>query len=450
MERGLGRCVLELDRTENVEKYRDTVLWGCTHNLSFDTQCEGTRAWYLYELIKRFPYAEEFVSAVINRFDGCKSDGRWEFAHYCDLLALFAADGNADALNALRKKYAVLYDVLLNRKRLPANGIFAAQDDFEYLCIALADCSDNSLAAYLKIANDIGTLYQSNNLYSGGDFVWLRECCVQNYGKLRVQNVLESAAEKFPAVRKYIDETTWCNAEYEVRSERRNIQTPHTADEFYTALSGGETSLNDIIRFARKCGAEEVLKLAQMYVDESDVSKKIAMLNVFSHRADGFPLSPEYLIIDAKSDDEDLSNAAFEALEKTHHNTVREFALELAHDDSRKAEAISLLSANYRKSDRKLLTDLVKSLIIDYNDESGWHGAFMSVQDIFKQSGARDLPKDLLLYIYENTLCSSCREYVLLEMGRRRMVTEELLNECLYDSNYNIRNYAAKRLKLIK
>ncbi len=54
MMRGLGRCVLELDHTEDVEKYREIVMWGCTHNLSYDTQCEGTRAWYLRELIRMY------------------------------------------------------------------------------------------------------------------------------------------------------------------------------------------------------------------------------------------------------------------------------------------------------------------------------------------------------------------------------------------------------------
>ena len=39
MMRGLGRCVLELESTEDTEWYREVVLWGCTHDLSYDTQC---------------------------------------------------------------------------------------------------------------------------------------------------------------------------------------------------------------------------------------------------------------------------------------------------------------------------------------------------------------------------------------------------------------------------
>lgn len=43
MLRGLGKCAIELEENENIEQYRDIVLWGCLHNLSYDTQCEGTR-----------------------------------------------------------------------------------------------------------------------------------------------------------------------------------------------------------------------------------------------------------------------------------------------------------------------------------------------------------------------------------------------------------------------
>lgn len=85
-----------------------------------------------------------------------------------------------------------------------------------------------------------------------------------------------------------------------------------------------------------------------------------------------------------------------------------------------------------------------------YADESSWHGSFLDVRRIFEKSGQKDVPRELLPYLYENTLCSCCRESVLMEMGRRRMVTNELLRECIYDSNEEIRRYAAKRLKLGK
>ncbi|MDE6925493.1 MAG: hypothetical protein K2P59_09595 [Acetatifactor sp.] len=105
MMRGLGRCILELDQMEDVEKYREIVLWGCTHDLSYDTQCEGTRAWYMRELIRRFPDEKPFVDTVIRKLSQYRSKGGWEFSHYCELLSRFAWEGNRPAFSALWKKY---------------------------------------------------------------------------------------------------------------------------------------------------------------------------------------------------------------------------------------------------------------------------------------------------------------------------------------------------------
>lgn len=93
-----------------------------------------------------------------------------------------------------------------------------------------------------------------------------------------------------------------------------------------------------------------------------------------------------------------------------------------------------------------MLVALTESIPISY-DEGEWHGAFSSVMDNFEDRSIKNSPKELLLYMYENTLCSFCRCVVVKEMGRRRMLTDELLQECLYDSNNEIREYAKRRLE---
>ena len=52
--------------------------------------------------------------------------------------------------------------------------------------------------------------------------------------------------------------------------------------------------------------------------------------------------------------------------------------------------------------------------------------------------------------MYQYTLCSFCREYVVKEMGRRRMLTRELLEEMQYDCNDDIREYADKKLSRMR
>ena len=41
MQCGLGRCIQELQTTREPEKYKDAVLWACTHESAYDAQCEG-------------------------------------------------------------------------------------------------------------------------------------------------------------------------------------------------------------------------------------------------------------------------------------------------------------------------------------------------------------------------------------------------------------------------
>ena len=56
-------------------------------------------------------------------------------------------------------------------------------------------------------------------------------------------------------------------------------------------------------------------------------------------------------------------------------------------------------------------------------------------------------PKEILYHMYEHCQCACCREYIVRELSGRRMLTEELLQECLYDSNSDIREFAEKKWK---
>ena len=172
MKRGLGRCVQELDHAENPEKYREIVLWGCMHDLSFDTQCEGTRAWYLRELIRRFHDEKPFVDAVIRKLSGYK---------------------------------------ILKKKKRRKNGTFPERDDFEALCIELVDAAEHPLDSYMKIAEDIGALLSENSLPDAVSFSWLFTHCEQTYGKTRVHKTLAGKAKHSPAVDRYFHEMSAWN-----------------------------------------------------------------------------------------------------------------------------------------------------------------------------------------------------------------------------------------------
>ena len=110
--RGLGRCVIELSNSDDIENYRDIVLWGCLNNLSYDTQCEGTRSEYMYVLQSKFE-DDFFEIRIIEKFmEGTKNS--WLFEHYANMLYLFALDGSKKSHQALYFKYDEIFNKIIN------------------------------------------------------------------------------------------------------------------------------------------------------------------------------------------------------------------------------------------------------------------------------------------------------------------------------------------------
>lgn len=441
MKRGLGRCIQELEHTDQVERYRDLVMWGCTHDLAYDAQCEGNRAWYLYELIKRFPDREPFLDAVIRKFSGNCSDGGWLFDHYCGILGYFLQDGEKKAYAALWEKYGELYQILTKKRKRKKNGTCPERDDFEKLCMELIDWAEDPLKIYTKVAEDIGNLFLNGSIFDAWSFQWLFEHCQYHYGKTNVKKILGSRPDSVAGV--YLEHMLAWERKC---AERRSGGScdPKDTEEFLRIYEERTKPVPWIGRALERTGNREAAcVLAKRYVAEQDRAERIRLLQIFTGRCH-FPLSPEPLLKDARSEDPDLQNTALLALEHVRHEKVRQFVLELAEED-RIPEAVSILAYNYRPEDKETFVRLVKSIEITYED-GRWHGAFSSVLDLLRSKGLRNSPKELLPYMYEHTLCSFCREYIVREMGRRHMLTEEILEECLWDSNDGIRHYAGQCL----
>lgn len=417
--RGRGSCATAVKA--NPEKYRDLVLWACTHELSFDSQCEGSRAWLVHQLAVCYPDCTPFVEAAAKELEKYRSNGSWKFAHLCDLLALFAADGNERAKFALEQKYCELYDCLADGKQRHKNGLFPERDDFESLCITLA----TSRKHILKIAADMGRLYQSGHGCDGSDFDGFYDCFVKD----RLP-VLEKAANTSEDIACYLK----AKREWQQRWE----ELEKTPVEYSKAGIGFSRWL------ARKVDRETVLRYADRYTAQADLAERAKALEVFCRCP--YPGDPLPIIEDVRADCEELSAAAWAALENIRHPAVREFAL--AKINARQidaADVVSILVKNYEPADSDLLEKLVRAVPVDWEENSGWHWVQTEVLNMADDGLKAPLP--LIRHIYESTYCSCCREEALRQMGKRRMLTDEMLQECLYDSRKDIRDYAARCLK---
>lgn len=93
------------------------------------------------------------------------------------------------------------------------------------------------------------------------------------------------------------------------------------------------------------------------------------------------------------------------------------------------------------------LVKKLDGLVIDRDDESGWHGVVIDLLNAF-DSGA-DIPKSALEFVYDNSLCSCCRYEAVKALNARGWLPDDIIRECEFDSNEDVRKFV-KTIKEVK
>lgn len=410
MQKGLGRCVLAC--RNDPERYRYAVLWGCAHSLAYDPQCEGTRAWLLYQLICCYTDRTPFVDVLMHTLQSRRTHG-WLLLQTEELLLLMANDGDETAKAALWNKYGEMLSRLRARRKPDL------LDDYVFLSITLCGKTKNAL----RIAADMGRLLREQPAYDAedfGQFLWhvsanrqttaLRQFAKTNADATFFLRVYDAAAEQ--AARPLSEEQQTRVSGYHIA---------HDADE-------------DAFRLH-----------AEQYQKEPDPGKRAKLLNAFKWDRP-FPLDPEPILQDAQSENAQLRVCAWDALSLLRHPKVRAFAL--SHADETPSDLVPVLITNYTKDDRPLLEQLFTTIPDNAEGADTIHAIGMYIDR--RRDPKFPVPAWILLRLYETDPCSFCREAIVRALGRRRLLTDELLEELTYDANDQIRAYAEKKKTLRK
>lgn len=280
--------------------------------------------------------------------------------------------------------------VLLDEYDPDQNRLFSERDNFQSLCITLVSlCFDDRRRRekiYRKIVRDLCILGEENPLLTAEYFDWFQSVSERSLGKKTMHELLYRAdAEDYVKTYARMLEEYQSARNSGWKNSRR--EEPQTAEELYQLLKAGkrpgrEWALLLACGWMRRNKEQEVVRLAAYYKEEKDWDIRCQILR--------------------------------------------------------------MLAKNYEVCDQEILTNAVKQIPITYWN-AGWHGVFGDVRDMFSEPG-KGKPNELLLYMYRNTLCSFCRERIVKQMGRRRMLTCELLKEMQYDCNEEIRKYARRKL----
>ena len=421
MRRGLGRCVMAV--RQKPEKYRDIVLWACKRNLAYDAQIEGTRSWYVYIMANTYPDREIFIRTVAEALRKYRPKAGWDLLYFSELLMFFASDGWDFARKTVEDKYQEFLAAMFALKRRPRR-VFHELTDLEELGLVLAE----DRTAFLRIAKDFGRLYREKSYMTDGEFPWF---FAEKGGQYR--KTLEHAAQKDEDIACFLQRES---ADIAAREERWAQQKASYPD----GLTGVRLS-----RWLRNhADTETVEQYAAAYREQTQPELRAQALETFSWCP--YPDAPLPIIEDTQSDHEALQSAAWRALENLRNPVVRKFALENVDKGIRTPENFALLVTNYLSDDAKLLETLLWEFVAT-RDWDAVHAAGMDVYRVFEKDSGIPRPKHLLPILYEYNPCSFCRESALRFMSGHRMLTKEILEECQFDSSYEIRRFAEKRLK---
>lgn len=434
---GHGRCFSLME--ENKKEFREILKYGCLNNLAFDLQCEGSRGLFLYNLAILYndyeyflePAIEKFLSPHINEDDEI-------FNQLCDFIELFASDyGDKTAEPVLEIKYGELYDLIMTLKwSAKANRILK---NYEYIAIVIIQDCDFERA--VRIMQDMGAFFirrrRADNNSLRWNFEWFWHCLKEKYGEDFVLESLKIRSKNSKTIRKFA----------EIMSHNEKISgyasESLSADEFIALAKNGDIVRRNV-RSMSHSDDEDKIRLAKTAISESDLTIKANLLKAFTISRSKFPLEPELLIDYTRSQNAKLRETALDALTFLNADCIHEFALELLNLQY-SPDAFELLINNYRNIDKKLLIELLCKIEIDKNSETHWHRIVLS---IVRRGTIEKMPDEAIMFVYERSMCSCCRESAVSELIRRNLLTKELCEECLWDCNSDIReiarNYAAQ------
>ena len=436
IQKGHGRCFTFLSNAENVNDYRDIVLWGCLNAFAYDQQVEGTRARYLYELTSFFDGDAYFVPSILDALQALPSDEDDKYAHFCEILTLFAQKGSQKEIKeALLRKYAELFQVL-----------FGMDEHEEYPLLELA-CFEHVAVAIVRIGTeeelwriiyDIGKLLQIEDtyIYTLDDFEFFYDTIEQRFPSM--EQMLEREASKDTRARSFYHSYMF-KKQFKARSEaspKAPPSAPISAKKLLDELqSRGEFTIRSYNRFLRESSDGERLKLAHALTQEADAKKRIRLLEMFKRK--GFPLDGSYLI-KYLADYEGLNREIiFEVMKKTKSDALRSYAVSMIKQKRELETALIILIKNYHEENENLLLRSLTEIYAERDTDT--HEIECALLDAFEIGVP--LPHKLLLFVYEATLCAHCRERAVCALGARALLTDDIITECLHDSRTEIREY---------
>jgi hypothetical protein len=417
LHRGLGRAILHLQNHDSTP-YRDVILQACIKNTVYDRQIEGSKATYIKDIIRLTNEKRYYQHHILQAASWINSNtDDYDADHLLDMTYQFAARGN-------EKARQILYDVFA--KYISITNLWWSTriiylDKFEGLLFVLNRLNDMPLiSSHLSEVN--GILHVAERVIGA-------ETYTEKMGQARKRN-------------SQIDD--FLNTLENTRQQDRRSRTFTTANCTYEELQRhlDETRVGFSF-WGSQADEQSLIRVAYDLLQEAEPVRIKKYLEIFYETS--FPLEPQSLfpfVYHPDNHNRPIAIQALRALKNIQHPSVREFALKLIAENHFAGSAVGLLEHNLEDEDWQLIEAVTKRSLADID----YHELQINVRDVFKSHPTKQATQSLL-NLYENGRCSFCREYVVAELHTLDTLPDSIREECLYDSNMDIRALAKRNFE---
>lgn len=423
LRKGLGRAFLHV-REHGAAGMPEALLDACLHDLSYDPQCEESRADWLMLLLEEsgslHVYRERIVSALP------ALTGYWDIRQGLQLALRFARRGDQAARDGLYRFAASRYD----RRRVGLSEVVEL----------------DGVQGLLHVAAVLGDQYRQDPETWDSASWWVSDTC-ERLGQDRVWSALRAEAARDARIASFLEAMRTEEAELDGISAAAGPSPSPTMDDVTCMIDDPSDAvhLGHMTRFGRAMTGREAELFFDRLLAETRPIQLARYLALFRDR--GFPSLPPRVFELALSSDEEVRWAAFQALGKCRSPEVRRFARALLGREPSAAAngAILLFEHNYEPEDAMLF----ESVLERPQEPEQAHPLGSALLRVGAAGGGPELAS-CLLWVCEQTPCTLCRRESVEALVKWSRAPKPLLAECHWDADARIREIARSALPLCR
>lgn len=453
-KRGLGRAITLLQKEQNKKTFREAVYELALNDPRYDRQCNGARGHYIMELLECFDDTEALYGDILREYRRADHPDRryhienleqWtEGCSSFDPSTPAQSKKEAYARKARHTLFGIydnLYRALLNRPQNWSEITDPVRDDYCMVASALYKIEKTVLPQLIR---DMVTLVSEGDRFDITVFTDFFNAYI-NIGKYKIfKETFDEIMEKDPVARG-IYKQYLCESERITKNRQSYYRhrDPETG-ELYPDPKDWKELIDRCVRLGNplmrmscdqkvwgEVSEEDIPEIAKAVENEKDTKRRTALLvqlrRFGQYILANYPLDPTPLVEELKeysvcpTNDKRMVHELGIVVSSIRHPSVRTMALEcLPYREQKKGlpafdNAFNAFLTNYTPKDKEYLTELVKNAY----SQDDLHSIAWDVKNAIYYERVKDIPDDILVYLYENLTCTSCRAELIARMQMR-------------------------------